>query len=226
MEERLEGIRSCVFDAYGTLFDFNSAVARHHGELGEKALALSAVWRDKQLQYTWLRSLMGRYEDFHHVTRDALDFAMAAVGVDNPVLREKLLAAYESLDAFPEVLPTLQGLRAKGIKTAVLSNGSPSMLRAATENTGVAPLVDAVLSVEQVRIYKPHPSVYQMAVKAFEQDPQAICFVSSNAWDAHGAAAFGLQVVWCNRYGQPPEVLPGLVRAEISTLDRLMDIIA
>jgi len=221
MTKRIEGIQACVFDAYGTLFDFNSAVARCHGELGEKAQALSNVWRDKQLQYTWLRSLMGRHRDFRQVTADALDFAMASVGIEHRGLRDKLLESYETLDAFPEVVSTLEALRSRGLKTAILSNGTPEMLRAAAEGTGMAPLLDAVLSVEDVGIYKPHPSVYQIAVNALRLEAESICFVSSNAWDAHGAAAFGLVVAWCNRYGQRPELLPGRVRVEIRSLDEL-----
>lgn len=217
-ETKLERIRACVFDAYGTLFDFNSAVAHCRSAIGEKADALSKMWRDKQLQYTWLRSLMGIHKDFWQVTGDALDYSMKSLGVGDAALREKLLDLYRTLDAFPDVPDTLERLKAGGVKTAILSNGSPEMLLAAVKGTGIEGLLDAVLSIEDVGIYKPHPSVYNIAVDSLELSPESICFVSSNSWDAHGASAFGLKVVWCNRYGQEREVLPGDPDVEVTTL--------
>jgi 2-haloacid dehalogenase len=214
----LHGIKGCVFDAYGTLFDFNSAVSRCRDVLGDQAETLSRIWREKQLQYTWLRSLMGRHEDFWKVTGDALDFAMTSIGVRDAALRDRLMSLYRVLDAFPEVPATLEELKSGGFKTAILSNGSPGMLQSAVEGTGIGHWLDTVLSVETVGIYKPHPSVYKIAVDALSLDAGAICFVSANAWDAHGASAFGLKVVWCNRYGQGREILPGGADVEVSTL--------
>ncbi|MCU0574824.1 MAG: haloacid dehalogenase type II [Syntrophobacteraceae bacterium] len=223
--ERLHGIKGCVFDAYGTLFDFNSAVARCRDVLGEQADTLSRIWREKQLQYTWLRSLMGRHEDFWKVTGDALDFAMRSLEIRDEALRERLMSLYRVLDAFPEVPATLEALKSGGFKTAILSNGSPEMLLSVVQGTGIAHLLDAVLSVEAVGIYKPHPSVYKIAVDSLSLDAEAICFVSANAWDAHGASAFGLKVVWCNRYGQSREILPGAADVEVSTLAEIPSIV-
>ncbi len=223
--ERLDGIKGCVFDAYGTLFDFNSAVSRCRDVLGEQAETLSRVWREKQLQYTWLRSLMGRHEDFWKVTGDALDFAMTSVGIRDASLRERLMSLYRTLEAFPEVVATLEALKSRGFKTAILSNGSPEMLLSAVQATGIAHMLDAVLSVEAVGIYKPHPSVYKIAVDSLSLDAEALCFVSANAWDAHGASAFGLKVVWCNRYGQSREILPGAADVEVSTLAEIPSVV-
>ncbi len=217
-DKSLDGIKGCVFDAYGTLFDFNSAVAHCRDVLGEQADTLSKAWREKQLQYTWLRSLMGRHKDFWQVTGDALDFAMNSLGICDVTLRERLMSLYKTLDAFPEVSATLEQLKSAGLKTAILSNGSPEMLLSAVRSTGITHLLDAVLSVEEAGIYKPHPSVYKIAVDSLSLTAQAICFVSSNAWDAHGASAFGLKVAWCNRYGQGGEFLPGTADVVVSTL--------
>lgn len=205
----LGGIRACVFDAYGTLFDYASAAAGCRDELGDELDRLTLLWREKQLQYSWLRALEGRHADFWQVTGDALDFAMQTLGLADRALRERLMTLYLRLDVFPEVPEMLQQLRAKGLKTAILSNGSPNMLRAVVENARIANLIDAVLSVEEVGVYKPHPKVYQLAVDRLGFGPRAISFQSSNSWDAYAASAFGMRVVWCNRYGQQREQLPG-----------------
>ncbi len=217
-EKKLDGIKGCVFDAYGTLFDFNSAVAHCREVPKEKADRLSGIWREKQLQYTWLRSLMGRHEDFWQVTGDALDYAMKSLGIDDRVLRERLMNLYKTLELFPEALGALERLKSGGLRAAILSNGTPQMLQSAVEGAGIAPLLDAVLSVEDAGIYKPHPSVYRLATDRLSLRAEQICFVSSNAWDAHGASAFGLRVVWCNRYGQGREILPGAPDAEVAGL--------
>lgn len=218
---RLSATAACVFDAYGTLFDYASAATRSGSALGEKREALVRLWREKQLQYTWLRSLEGRHADFRQVTEDALDFALAALGIGDSALRDTLMDSYFTLDTFPEVRGVLEGIRARGIRTAILSNGSPDMLRAAVSHAGIEALLDAVLSVEEVGIYKPHPKVYQLAVDRLGAEPGAITFISSNGWDAWGASAFGMRVVWCNRYGQQPERLPGKPDYEIRSLTEL-----
>lgn len=218
---RLEGIRACVFDAYGTLFDFNSAAARCRDALGDKAAALSALWRDKQLQYTWLRALMGHHLEFSQVTGHALDYALEVLGIAGTAIRKRLLDSYLTLDCFAEVPDMLKRLKAEGLTTAILSNGSPKMLAAAVESAKLGGLLDAVLSVEEVGVYKPHPKVYQLAVDRLGVPARAISFQSSNAWDAHGAAAFGFRVVWCNRYGQPAERLPGRLDFEVGSLAEL-----
>jgi 2-haloacid dehalogenase len=221
----LSGIRACVFDAYGTLFDYASAAARCRDVLGDRLDPLTALWRDKQLQYTWLRALQSRHADFWQVTGDALDFALETLGLDNPELRARLMNLYRTLDVFPEVPAMLQRLKAVGLKTAILSNGSPDMLEAAVNKAGIGDLLDAVLSVESVGVYKPHPKVYQLAVDRLAIPARAILFQSSNAWDAHAASAFGMRVVWCNRYGQRPERLPGKPDHEIASLAELPELV-
>jgi 2-haloacid dehalogenase len=218
---RLEGIRACVFDAYGTLFDYASAAARCRDVLGDRIERLTALWRDKQLQYAWLRTLQGRYADFWQVTGDALDFALDTLGIDDAPLRQRLMHCYLTLEPFPEVPETLKRLKRAGLKTAILSNGSPRMLAAAVANAKIGELLDAVLSVEDVGVYKTHPKVYQLAVDRLGIERSAISFQSSNAWDAHAASDFGMRVVWCNRYGQRRERLPGAPDREIRTLAEL-----
>ena len=218
---RFGDISVCVFDAYGTLFDYNSAAARHSAVLGEKAAPLADLWRLKQLQYTWLRSLMGRYTGFWQVTGDALDFSMGELGIEDESLRANLMEAYLTLDAYPEVTGMLTTLRAHGLRTAILSNGEPGMLDAAVEAAGLSDLLDAVLSVEEVGIFKPHPSVYQLVVDRLGVAAEQVSFQSSNAWDANGAAAFGFRVAWCNRFGQGQERVPEAPDAEIATLAEL-----
>lgn len=217
----LSGIRACVFDAYGTLFDFASAAGGCRDLLGEKLEPLNALWRDKQLQYTWLRTLQGRHADFWHVTRDALDFALETLGFADDALRDRLMSLYLTVDAFPDVPETMRRLKEAGLKTAILSNGTPQMLFAAVENAKLTDLLDAVLSVESVGVYKPHPKVYQLAADRLGVEPGAISFQSSNAWDAYAASAFGMRAVWCNRTGQRPERLPGKPDFEITSLTEL-----
>jgi 2-haloacid dehalogenase len=214
-------IAACVFDAYGTLFDVHSAVMRHAAAVGPAAAALSNAWRLKQLEYSWMRSLMRRHADFWTVTGEALDVAMATVGLSDAALRERLLEAYLSLDAYPEVPGVLDRLNAAGLRCAVLSNGSPEMLRAAIGSAGLAGRLEAVLSVEEVGIYKPDPRVYQLAVDRLGVPAAQISFQSSNVWDAAGAAAFGFQVVWINRGAQPREYGWTLRCREIATLEAL-----
>lgn len=220
-DAKFDDIQACVFDAYGTLFDVHSAAARCRNELGQKADPLSEAWRQKQLQYTWLRSLMEAHADFWQVTGEALDYAMAAVELDDPAMRKRLMELYLELDAYPEVPAVLQRLKAAGLSTAVLSNGAPAMLDAAVRSAGLADRLDQVLSVEDVGIYKPDPRVYQLAVDRLGVKPAQICFMSSNAWDAFGASHFGFRVAWVNRFGQPPERLPGRPDAEIANLEAL-----
>lgn len=217
----LQGVRACVFDAYGTLFDFAAATRGCREELGDDIDRVTTLWRDKQLQYTWLRTLQGRHADFWQVTGDALDFALETAGLWTPELRDRLMTLYLTLDTFPEVPEVLRRLKQAGLWTAILSNGSPAMLEAAVKGAGIEDLLDAVLSVEAVGLYKPHLSVYQLAVDRLGVDVAAISFQSSNAWDAFAASAYGMQVVWCNRYGQRRERLPGAPDREIRSLAEL-----
>ena len=219
--EPLTGVRACVFDAYGTLFDFASAAKACRDVLGDASDKLTALWRDKQLQYTWLRALQGRHADFWQVTADALDFALETLGIDKPGLHDRLMHLYLTLDSFPEVPDVLGRLKNAGVRTAILSNGSPKMLEAVIKAAGLDALLDAVLSVESVGVYKPHPKVYQLAVDRMGHPAAAIAYQSSNAWDAYAASAFGMQVVWCNRYGQRPERLPGAPDRSVMSLAEL-----
>jgi 2-haloacid dehalogenase len=217
----LIGVKACVFDAYGTLFDLTSAVRGCADVLGDQAAPLAALWRDKQLQYTWLRAAQNRHADFHEVTAGALDFALQTLAIDRPGLRERLMNLYRTLDVFPEIPDVLRRLKNAGLRLAILSNGTPAMLDAAVAGAGLGGLFDAVLSVEQVGVYKPHPKVYQLALDRLDLPASAIAFQSSNAWDAHAAAAFGMKVVWCNRSGQRRERLPGAPDREIASLSDL-----
>lgn len=217
----MTGVQACVFDAYGTLLDFNSAVMRCAEEIGPDAAKLSDVWRQKQLQYTWLRSLMGVHADFWQVTGEALDFSLAAVGIENPPLRDRLMALCRELDAFEEVAGVLRLLKNAKMKTAILSNGTPDMLNAAVAANRLESHLDDIQSVEDVGIFKPDPRVYQMSVDRLGIAKEHICFMSSNGWDAAGAAAFGFKVVWVNRYGQPVEHLPARPDRVIETLTPL-----
>jgi 2-haloacid dehalogenase len=218
-------IKACVFDAYGTLFDVHSAMARHAAAIGPEAEALSRQWRLKQLEYTWTRSLMGRHADFWSVTGEALEFVLRAAGKADTALHHTLMQAYLALDAYPEVRDTLRRLRAAGFKTAILSNGSPTMLDAAVRSAGLAELLDANLSIEEVGIYKPDRRVYQLAVDRLGVAAEAISFQSSNVWDAAGAAAFGFRVVWVNRTRQPLEYGWVLRPREVATLAALPDLV-
>ena len=214
-------IGACVFDAYGTLFDVHSAIRHGGSALGAKADAVSDLWRRKQLEYTWLRSLMGAHVDFWQVTGDGLAYAMAAQGVEDKTLHGQLMNLYLSLDAYPDVADCLKRLRAGGKKTAILTNGTPDMVQAAVESAGLTDSLDAALSVEDVGIYKPDRRVYQLAVDRLETKAERICFVSTNAWDASGAANFGFRVAWMNRFGQQPERLPGELSAVMKSLEEL-----
>ena len=222
----MQNIDACVFDAYGTLFDVAAAAAHCEDELGENAAALSALWRTKQLEYTWLRSLMNEYVDFWQITSDGLDYALETLSLDgDAALRDKLLNLYMKLDCFPEVPNVLRVLNAGGLKCAILSNGSPKMLNSAIENSGISKQLVNSYSVDQLGTYKPSPRVYQMAVDDLGVSAEKISFMSSNAWDASAAANFGFKVVWVNRFGQKKERLPGLPQHEIETLSDLPDLL-
>jgi 2-haloacid dehalogenase len=224
--EPLQGVSACVFDAYGTLFDFASAAARCTDIPADRRAALTALWRDKQLQYTWLRTLENRYADFWQVTGEALDFALESLQLEGPCLHERLMELYLGLEPFREVPAVLRALREAGFKTAILSNGSPEMLDALVSRSWLGAMFDAVLSVDAVRAFKTDPRVYQYALDTLSLPARAIAFQSSNAWDAHAASDFGMRVVWCNRYGQRRERLPGKPDFEIRTLAELPALLA
>jgi len=206
-------IKTCVFDAYGTLFDVGAAARLAAEEPGRDALArvwqtLAADWRTKQLQYTWLRAAMDAHTDFWAVTRDGLDWAMEASGLDDPELRERLLALYWELSAYPEVPQMLGTLNAAGRTTAILSNGSPEMLDAAVTSAGIGGMLDAVLSVEEVGVFKPDARVYDLVGRRLNVSPDEVLFVSANGWDAAAGAGYGFKTAWVNRMGEPMDRLP------------------
>ncbi|MBM1222212.1 haloacid dehalogenase type II [Ponticoccus sp. SC2-23] len=202
----------CVFDAYGTLFDVNAAARRaaegpDGARLKEVWPEVARDWRMKQLQYTWLRAVAGRHCDFWKVTQDGLDWALEAAGLDDPALRQRLLDLYLELDTYPGVPDVLSTLKAAGHKTAILSNGSPDMLAAAVTSAGLTDKLDSVLSVEEAGIFKPHDRVYDLVIDQFGGPKHKVLFVSSNGWDAAGAAGYGFRTVWVNRAGDPVDRL-------------------
>lgn len=210
-----------VFDAYGTLFDVNAAIARHRQAAGPDADRLSEIWRTKQLEYSWTLTLAGRYVDFWTLTERALDHALARVPSVPSALKSPLLEAYLRLDAFADVRATLEALKQSGHRTAILSNGSPGMLNAAVTASGLGTALDAILSVESVGVYKPDPRAYGLVTERLNIAPAAVTFVSSNRWDVMGAAASGLRPVWINRYGAPdeyPEAPPLTVLSDLTAL--------
>ena len=223
---KLSGVRAFVFDAYGTLFDVNNAAETIKDDLGEQWQAISNLWRSKQLQYTWLRGLAGNYVDFWQVTGEALTYALRSHGMEKQGLHDRLMNLYWTLRPYPEVMQSLGELKARGIRCAILSNGSPKMLSAAVDNAGIATLLDAVISVDSVGVFKPHPSVYRLAPARLGIKVSEICFVSANAWDAYSAKAFGFHVLWCNRAKQQPEIIPATPDAEIESLAGLPEFLA
>jgi len=215
-----EPIQAVVFDAYGTLFDVHSVVDRCEQLFPGRGEALSRLWRSKQLEYTWLRSLMGRYEEFESITRAALTHSCAALGLDLDGAGSRLLLEeYRRLATYPDVHGVLQSLR--GVKLAILSNGSPPMLHALVRNAGLDALFNAVLSVDPLRIFKPHPRVYRLAVDTLAVQPDRVAFVSSNYWDACGATSFGLRTFWVNRAGVQPDELGYRPHRILERLDQL-----
>ena len=223
-------VTACVFDAYGTLFDVAGAARQAAAEPGGAMLAqvwprLAADWRDKQLAYTWLRAVAGAHADFWQVTAEALDWALAAHGLEDPGLRDRLLALYRRLPAYAEAPAMLSALRAQGLRLAILSNGSPGMLADAIASAGLDGLFEAVLSVEAVGVFKPHPSVYALVEGRLGVAPAATLFVSANGWDAACATGFGLPTVWLNRSGAPSERLPWTPAHELPDLAPLPDLV-
>ena len=222
-------VTTCVFDAYGTLFDVAAAARIAAEQPGQQKLAevwpkLAADWRLKQLQYTWLRAITGDHVPFWQVTKDGLDWAMEASNLDDPELREMLLALYWELPAYAEVPKMLATLKAEGFLTAILSNGSPEMLAGAVDFAGVEAWLDAVLSVEDVQVFKPARRVYDMVQNRFGTQPDQVLFVSSNGWDAAAAAGYGFHTAWVNRSGEPMDRLPAEPGHVLSDLTSIPDL--
>lgn len=207
-------ITTCIFDAYGTLFDVTAAARQAASEadfthIADHWPALAQHWRHKQLQYTWLRAVTDAHGDFWDVTQDGLDWALEKTGLDgDAALRERLLALYWDLQSFDEVPEMLKRLKAGGLATAILSNGSPEMLQGAVSSAGIGKVLDDTLSVESVGVFKPHARVYDLVAKRFGCDKSEVLFVSSNGWDAACAAGYGFTSAWVNRGGDPVDRLP------------------
>ncbi|WP_342395120.1 haloacid dehalogenase type II [Rhodoblastus sp. 17X3] len=210
-----------VFDAYGTLFDVHSAVARHGGLVGPQAVRLSELWRTKQLEYTWTRSLMGAYRDFDALTEEALDFAAARCGGISAQARAALLEAYETLDAFPDAAPALLTLRDRGAKTVILSNGTPRALTRAIASAGLQDLLDESLSADFLGRFKTAPEIYRLVGARYGVAPEQVSFQSSNRWDIAGAGKFGFRTIWVNRAGAPDEYRDLPPERVIATLSEL-----
>lgn len=213
-----------VFDAYGTLLDVHAAIARYRSEAGPDADRLSEIWRTKQLEYSWTLTLAGRYVEFWELTQRALDYALARVPSVNKALRPKLLDAYFTLDAYPDARTTLRGLKSKGHKTAILSNGSPDMLNGAVDAAGIASDLDAVLSVDVLKIFKPRQEVYALVTDHFACKPGEVTFVSSNRWDVMGATTFGFDACWINRSNMPDEYADFAPRQVLRDLTALVNV--
>lgn len=222
-------ITTCVFDAYGTLFDVAAAAREAAAEPGNEALAgiwpkLAEDWRRKQLEYSWLRAITGDHADFWQVTGEGLDWAMEAAGLDDARLRTRLMALYEELSAFPEVPAMLADLKAKGLTTAILSNGAPKMLAAAVASAGIGDVLDDVLSVESCGVFKPASAVYDLVGNRFGCTPDQVLFVSSNGWDAGAASGYGYVTAWVNRAGAPVDRLPWRPAHILSDLTAIPDL--
>ncbi len=226
-KEKFDGIQACVFDAYGTLFDVHAPVASVAEKIGAEADAVSNVWRQKQLQYTWLRTLMGAHASFWQVTGEALDFALSSHGIDDSALRDQLMELYFALDAYDDARDCLSDLKVAGLKTGILSNGSPDMLDGAVSSAALSTVLDEVMSIEDVGVFKPDNRVYQMAVERMGvAGPENICFVSANTWDAQAGAHFGFQVARINRFGLPDDNIPGKPKALLDSLRELPKLVS
>lgn len=223
-------MKACVFDAYGTLFDVAAAAREAAAEpayagLEESWPVLAADWRSKQLEYTWLRAITGAHADFWQVTQDGLDWALEKARLTDPALRARLLQLYKELSAYPEVCEMLRELKARGKTTAILSNGAPDMLASATQSAGISDLLDAMLSVEEVGIFKPAPAVYDLVEKRLSTSPAETLFVSSNGWDVCSAAAYGFRTAWVNRTGQPLDRLdarPDFILQDLTEIPKIV----
>ncbi|MGR3434477.1 MAG: haloacid dehalogenase type II [Shimia sp.] len=223
-------LTTCIFDAYGTLFDVGAAARNAAARPENAAIAgtwegLAADWRAKQLEYAWLRTIAGTHEDFWQLTQDALDWAMEARGLHDAALRRRLLDLYWTLDAYPEVPAMLGALKGAGKVTGIVSNGSPGMLEAAVSSAGIGGDLDRVLSVEAVGAFKPARAVYDMVGEAFGCVPSEVLFVSSNGWDVAHAAAYGFATVWVNRTGAPVDRLPGTPDRVLTDLRGIPDLV-
>jgi len=221
---KIENIEACVFDAYGTLFDVNSAAAKCKKKLGNRWESFANAWRTTQLEYTWLRSLMKRHKNFWEITEDSLDHTMETFKIKQG-MRNELLNLYKELSPYPEVKECLEGLKSKKIKMAILSNGTPDLLKGLVESNNIQNYFDDILSIETVGIYKPDSKVYDMPIKKYDCKPENICFMSSNTWDVSGGGVFGFNAVWVNRFDKVFDKLSYKPKFVIKNLKELLKII-
>ncbi|MDB0048902.1 haloacid dehalogenase type II [Pseudomonadota bacterium] len=221
----MDGVKVCIFDAYGTLFDVNAACRELSKEVGEQWQELATLWRLRQVEYTWLRNSMNEYINFWNITEDALEYAMETLKMKNEELKNKLLDLYLKLEAYPEVEKVLIQLKKEGYQTGILSNGSEEMLASAVKNAKLENLLDKVLSVEKCKVYKPSSKVYDLVEKEFKINKINCAFFSSNAWDMHAAAHYGFKTIWVNRFEGNLEKLPGKPYKIVQTLEKIVDIL-
>ena len=221
---KIRNVTACVFDAYGTLFDVNSAAAKCKEKLGNRWENFANAWRTTQLEYTWLRSLMKKHKNFWQITEDSLDHAMATFNIDKN-MRNELLNLYKELSLYPEVKECLDALKSKKIKIAILSNGTPDLLKGLVESNNIQSYFDNIISVEDVKIYKPDPKVYEMPIKKYNCKPENICFLSSNTWDVSGGGVFGYNAVWVNRFNKIFDKLGYNPQYIINNLNQLLELV-
>jgi len=221
---KIENIKACVFDAYGTLFDVNSAAAKCKKKLGNRWESFANAWRTTQLEYTWLRSLMKKHKNFWEITEDSLDHTMETFKIKKG-MRNELLNLYKELNPYPEVKECLEGLKSKKIKMAILSNGTPDLLKGLVESNHIQNYFDDIMSIEAVGIYKPDSKVYDMPIKKYNCKPENICFMSSNTWDVSGGGVFGYNAVWVNRFNKIFDKLSYKPKFVIKNLKELLKII-
>lgn len=210
-----------VFDAYGTLFDVHAAAARHRAAIGPEADRMSQIWRTKHLEYSWVHAQTGRHARFWTLAERSLDYAMATIGLQNDDLRDKLLATYRVLDAYPEVPAVLAALKSKGASVSILTNGDPDMIADAVASAGLAGMLDAVMTVHDVGVFKPSMRVYDLVTRRFACKPADVSFQSSNRWDVAGAKVAGFRAVWINRAGLPDEYPDMAADAVVRSLDAI-----
>ena len=220
----MKNIKAIIFDAYGTLFDVNSAAAKCKSKIGDKWESFANYWRKTQLEYTWLRSLMGRHKDFWQITEDSLDKSMQAFNI-NKAMKNELLDLYKILSPYPEVKETLEKLKEKRYKLAILSNGTPALLNELVKSNGLQNLFDDIFSIEEVKIYKPSSKVYDMPVKKYSIKNEEVAFLSANTWDVSGGGNYGFTSIWVNRNKNIFDNLDYKPKNEISGLNQLIDIL-
>ncbi len=220
----MKNIKAIIFDAYGTLFDVNSAAEKCRSKIGDKWESFANYWRKTQLEYTWLRSLMGRHKDFWQITEDSLDKSMQAFNI-NKAMKNELLDLYKILSPYPEVKETLEKLKEKKYKLAILSNGTPALLNELVKSNGLQNLFDNIFSIEEVKIYKPSSKVYDMPVKKYSIKNEEVAFLSANTWDVSGGGNYGFTSIWVNRNKNIFDNLDYKPKNEISGLNQLIDIL-